>query len=130
MQEQLGTSRLRLIASVPEWSASRIYNQVNYTNGSTTKTEEDSTSQSQYGVRSLSKTVPNNDNTDLETLATRDLALLKDDKLVLKQVTLGPLNRFESLFGVTVTDRGSPRSDMEHNVGVVVHSGAPRCRHR
>lgn len=100
VQWWIGTTNRALFNVSTDWSLQRIYNDLHYTNGSITATASDSPSQSKYGVRSFQRTIPDNDNTDLQTLADRDIDILSDDQLVIDSVTLTPRNVFEAEVGI------------------------------
>ena len=103
VQQIVGTSRIGIHSASTEYSLGRIFNDIHYSNSSTTVTETDATSETAYGTRSLTKDVLNDDNTDLETLAERDLALLKDAKLVVTGVEIRPRTLLEELAVLNTT---------------------------
>ena len=101
-QAVLGTGRIGIAAATTKYSISRVFNDINYENSSITANATDATSVDEYSKRTLSKTVLNNDNTDLQAIADRDLALLKDLQFSIDSVTINPENIFEVLFALQV----------------------------
>ena len=100
VQYTLGDTRHGISDASTRWSLQRIYNDLHYTNTATTVTASDSASQSQNGIRSLRRTILNNNNTDLQTLCTRDVGILENDQIVIESVSMQPDNVFQTAAGV------------------------------
>lgn len=116
VQETLGVGRFPIMDARVTYSLLRVYNRLRYSNSSTTVDVSDATSIAAYSTRTLTKSVLNNDNTDLDTIADRDLAILKDAKLSIQSVVMSPENLFHEVlmarttigdrFNVTVVNNG------------------------
>jgi hypothetical protein len=128
VQQYVGTGNVGIVAAQTEYSLARIFNTMVYSNTATTVTVTDPSSIAEYSARTLTRSILNNSNTDLDTIADRDLALLKDAKLVINQVTIKPGNVFETLWArqvtvgdlleVTVQNRGWSYTQRLHVSGV------------
>jgi hypothetical protein len=99
---KVGNDRIGITAASTDYSIARVFNNLIYSNSSTDVTASDATSIAAYSTRTLSRTLLNNDNTDLQTIADRDLAILKDAKLVIRSVTIKPETLFEIMFAMQV----------------------------
>ena len=122
---------VQISGAVSSWALTRIFNALYYANyGGGTSIVSDATSQSKYGERSLRRVVPTADSGDQEGIANRDLAILKSDQLRIERVTIEPVERTGSVFGLnvkigdlvelTVRVRDDLSSDWEYTVQAVV----------
>lgn len=98
VQASLGNGRIGVTGVNVTYNLLRVYNNILYSNSSTTTAESDASSIAAYSTRALTKEILNNDNTDLTSIAARDLAILKDAKPVIESIVINPLTVFEVLF--------------------------------
>jgi hypothetical protein len=128
VQAVLGTDRIGITSAVTDYSIQRVFNNLIYSNSTTEVTASDATSIAENSTRTLRRTVSNNDATDLQTLADRDLAILKDPKLLIREVTIHPESLFEvdfamrvecgDLVEVTVLNNGWSYTQLLHVAGI------------
>ena len=103
VQATLGGPYVKMVAANTDYSLARVFNTMVYSNTATTVTVSNAASVDEYSARTLTRTILNNSNTDLDLIADRDLALLKDAKLVINEVVLKPLNVVEVMWARQVT---------------------------
>ena len=134
VQQYVGTARVGVVSASTSYTLGRVFNSLVYQNSTVSHTKTDAASIAEYSTRSLNRTILNNSSTDLESIAVRDLAILKDAKLVITEIELHPENVFEvfwatqvtigDLLEVTILNNGWEYTQRLHVAGISNHWNA------